>query len=210
LEPLRRSHGRRLFAPSFALLAIALLAACAAPSGVEKISSLRAQWAFNDSLLSTGKLGANARILLHRIGQRDAWKDDPAEVLAYLHFRLLIPSTEFTAGLRMSLLNGMAELAFSHATKSGDRRYFLAAAMYAWVYKEQIRHRLDSAQGRPSGPRLTHGLQLLCAPETVPLTNGAKPCRFDAFSLETPSFSFFSPPRFSPCLRPSHRLVLRV
>jgi len=153
LEPLRRSHGRKLFAPCFALLAVAVLAGCAAPIGVEKISSLQAQRAFNDSVLSTGKLSANAQILLRRMSQEEAWKDDPAEVLAYLHSRLLIPSTEFTAELRMSLVDDMAELAFAHATKSGDRRYYLAAAMYAWVY-------LFPEEGSPHPPPLDRGNRL--------------------------------------------------
>lgn len=154
-ERLRRSQGRRLLVRGFALIAVVVLAGCAAPIGVEKISSRQAQRAFNDNVLSTGKLSANARILLRRMSQEEAWKDDPAEVLAYLHSRLLVPSTEFTAELRMSLLDDMAELAFSHATKSGDRRYFLAAAMYAWVY-------LFPEEGSPHPPPLDRGQSKEC------------------------------------------------
>lgn len=153
LEALRRPQGRRLFAQFCAILGVAVLAACATPIGVERISSRQAQQEFGHNVLSTGELSADARIVLRRISREEAWKDDPAEVLAYLHSFLLRPSTIFTAELRASLLDDMAELAFAHATETGDRRYFLAVAMYAWLY-------LFPAEGEPKPSVLERGIRL--------------------------------------------------
>jgi triacylglycerol esterase/lipase EstA (alpha/beta hydrolase family) len=130
-----------------------MLAACATPIGVEKISSRQAQRDIGQSVLSTGKLSENARILLRRTSREEAWKNDPTEVLAYLHSFLMRPADEFTAELRISLMDDMAELAFAHATKSGDRRYFLAATMYAWLY-------LFPEEGSPHPPALDRGNRL--------------------------------------------------
>ncbi len=152
-KPGGRPQGRRLFAQFSATLAIVALAACAAPIGVEKISSRQAQREFGHSVLSTGELSANARILLRRTSQEEAWKDDPEEVLAHLHSLLMRPVTVFTAELRASLLDDVAELALSHATETGDRRYFLAAAMYAWLY-------LFPAEGEPRPAVLDRGIRL--------------------------------------------------
>jgi len=153
LAPLRRLQGRRLFARLSVTLTIAMLAACATPIGVEKISSRKAQQQFSQSVLSTGELSENARILLRRTSREEAWKDDPTEVLTYLHAFLMRPADEFTAELRASLMDDMAELTFAYATSSGDRRYYLAAAMYAWLY-------LFPEEGLPHAPPLDRGNRL--------------------------------------------------
>jgi triacylglycerol esterase/lipase EstA (alpha/beta hydrolase family) len=153
LAPLRRSQARRLFARLAATLTIAMLAACATPVGVERISSRKAQQEFSQSALSTGELSENARILLRRTSREEAWKDDPAHVLAYLHSLLMRPADDLTVELRISLLDDIAELAFAHATRSGDRRYFLAAALYAWLY-------LFPEEGTPNPPALDRGNRL--------------------------------------------------
>jgi triacylglycerol esterase/lipase EstA (alpha/beta hydrolase family) len=155
LEPDRRPPCRRLLTRFSLLLAVALLAACAAPVGVEKISAREAQRTLSHSVLSTGELSEGAQILLRRTDQEKAWKDDPAAVLAHLHSLLLRPVNIFMAELRASFLDDVAELTFFHATETGDRRYYLAAAMYAWLY-------LFPAEGEPQRSGLERGVRL-CA-----------------------------------------------
>ena len=138
-----------------AILLIGALSACAAPIGVQRISARQAQREFSHNVLSTGELSEDARILLRRIDREEAWKKDPAEVLAFMHSRLILPVNVFSAELRASLLDDAAELAFAHASATGDRRYYLAAALYAWLY-------LFPADGQPRPDPLERGIRL-CA-----------------------------------------------
>lgn len=136
-----------------AILVLATIAGCAAPIGVERISSRKAQLALSQSVLSTGEISAEARILLRRANREAEWEDDPAEVLAYAHSRMMLPFTSFEAELRSSILANIAELSFAHAMKTGDRRYFLAAAMYAWFH-------LFPAEGDPRPTPLDRSVRL--------------------------------------------------
>lgn len=137
----RRSDGaiRRRTRPisilkRIALVGLALLCGCAAPVGVERISSRAAQRDLTQSILSTSNLSEKSRILLRRMNMEALWKNDPAEVLAQLHTRVARPMNEYDAELRAGVMDSVAELAFAYAEQSGDRRYYLAAALYAWLY----------------------------------------------------------------------------
>jgi pimeloyl-ACP methyl ester carboxylesterase len=130
-----------------------MIAGCAAPIGVEKISPKKAQREFSHSVLSTGKISADAWILLRRLNRDEEWKKEPSEVLAYLHAMLLRPVTPFTRDLRASFLDDLAELNFAHAMETKDQRYFLAAALYAWLH-------LFPAEGEPQPTPLERGIRL--------------------------------------------------
>jgi pimeloyl-ACP methyl ester carboxylesterase len=119
----------------FAVLLLVLLCACAAPIGVQKIPSHRAQRDLTRSVLSSGELSEKAQILLRRTNQEQAWKSDSAEVLADLHELMISePTNVLSTERRIRSLDSLAELAFAHAADTNDRRYYLAAAMYAWFY----------------------------------------------------------------------------
>jgi pimeloyl-ACP methyl ester carboxylesterase len=113
---------------------LVLLSACAAPVGVERISPLEAQRDLTRSVISTGELSEKARVLLRRANREQEWRDDPAAVLERLHAAATRPMDDFDAELRASVMDAVAELAFAHAARTGDRRYYLAAAIYAWFY----------------------------------------------------------------------------
>ncbi len=117
-----------------ACVLLAAVMACAAPIGVERIGSEKAQRELTGSILSLGRLSEKARILLRRTNHEEAWQRDPEAVLEDLHARLSVPADPFNVQLRAWALDGVAELAFAHASESGDRRYFLSAALYAWLY----------------------------------------------------------------------------
>jgi len=128
-----RPRARRI--PGAVLILPLLCAcACAAPVGVERVSPRTAHAELTQSVLTNGELSENARILLRRMDREEEWDDDPAAVLDHLHSALARPVTSFNAEMRARSLDSLAELAFAHAGESGDRRYYLAAAIYAWMY----------------------------------------------------------------------------
>jgi pimeloyl-ACP methyl ester carboxylesterase len=119
----------------FAVLGLVVLCACAAPIGVQKVPSYRAQRDLTQSVLSNGELSEKARILLRRTNREQAWKADPAGTLRFLHELLTSgPINVHSTERRIRMLDALAELAFAHAVESKDRRYYLAAALYAWFY----------------------------------------------------------------------------
>jgi len=131
--PKMRAQG--LFQLVLTVLGLVVLCACAAPVGVQKIPSYRAQRDLTQSVLSNGELSEKARILLRRANQEQAWKADPVGTLRFLHELLISePVNEFSTERRIRMLDALAELAFAHAVESKDRRYYLAAALYAWFY----------------------------------------------------------------------------
>ena len=135
LVSLRRRPSGRFFAQISAVMGVVLLAACTAPIGVQKVSSYRAQRDLTRSVLSSGELSENAQILLRRTHREQEWKSDPAGVLAYLHEVMISePRDVLSLERRVQASDALAELAFAHAVESKDRRYYLAAAMYAWLY----------------------------------------------------------------------------
>ena len=148
-----QSTGRSLAALLFAIVWVGVIAGCAAPIGVKKISPEKAQRKFSHSVLSSGEISAEARILLRRLNQENRWQKEPAEVLGSLHAMLLRPVTPFTRDLRASFLDDLAELNFAHAMATKDQRYFLAAALYAWLH-------LFPAENEPQPAPLERGIRL--------------------------------------------------
>jgi len=135
LVSLRRLPSGRFFAQLSLMMGVVVLAACTAPIGVQKVSSHRAQRDLTRSVLSSGELSENAKILLRRTHREQEWKSDPAGVLAYLHELMISePRDVLSLERRVQASDALAELAFAHAVESKDRRYYLAAAMYAWLY----------------------------------------------------------------------------
>ena len=129
------SRAQRLSPFVLAFLGLVVLSACAAPIGVQKIPSNRAQRDLTRSVLSSGELSEKARILLRRTNKEDAWKDDPAGVLADLHTAMMAePFDALTTDRRIRSLDSLAELSFAHAIETKDRRYYLSASLYAWFY----------------------------------------------------------------------------
>jgi hypothetical protein len=124
----------KLVARFAVVVGLAILSGCAAPVGVERISPRKAQRDLTQSILSSDELSEKSQILLQRMDMEVLWKKDPAGVLAKLHGRLARPMDAFDAERRASALDSVAEIAFAYAEKSGDRRYYLAAALYAWLY----------------------------------------------------------------------------
>jgi len=110
-----------------ALLAAVALPACGgAPVRVELAPPTLVQRELTRNVLVDGELSAISHQALQRHGLSDVWRRDPPAALAELHGRAGLTR----GGFRMFAL---AELSYAHAQESGDRSYYLAAAVYAYT-----------------------------------------------------------------------------
>jgi pimeloyl-ACP methyl ester carboxylesterase len=109
------------------LLAAFVLSGCATPVGVRRMDSQEAHRKLTESVLSGQNLSAPTMQILNRSGLADAFKDNPAGVIAALHKGMPTASEP-------DRLFALAELSFLHANRSRDRSYFLASAVYAYAF----------------------------------------------------------------------------
>ena len=125
-----------------ATLAVAVLAfGCAPPIGVRHLSPPEANRAQTDNILSDDHLSVHSSGMLQRLGLRDRFDDDPVGVLRELHAGLGgFDEHERTLAL--------SELSFAYAERSGDRTYYLAAAVYAWAFLMEEAQDADATTDR--------------------------------------------------------------
>ncbi|MDO8942788.1 MAG: hypothetical protein Q7U75_06365 [Desulfobacterales bacterium] len=112
---------------AFFLAAVLSLSGCATPVGVRHLDSKEANRRLTESVLSGDKLSAPTLQILNRAGLEKKFQKEPAEVIAALH-------KSISTAREADRLFALAELSFLHATKSGDRAHFLAAAVYAYAF----------------------------------------------------------------------------
>jgi pimeloyl-ACP methyl ester carboxylesterase len=135
------------------LWAAALVActACAAtPVRVEPADPQRVHRELTANVLTQGRPSDRSRQLLERLALTDAFEKSPEQTLAALH-RSLAPEGD------QRRLFALAELSFHHAERSGDRRYYLMSAAYAYalLFPEPGEETLEDAD-----PRLRLGYDL--------------------------------------------------
>jgi hypothetical protein len=109
------------------LSAVILLLGCATPVVVRPLHSEEANRRLTENVLSDAKLSGPTLQILNRAGLEKQFQSEPAEVIAALHKAL--PNAR-----EADRLFALAELSFRHAANSGDRSYFLAAAVYAYAF----------------------------------------------------------------------------
>jgi len=114
---------------SFVLIVCVLLAVmgCATPVGVRYLSADETTRRLPASVLSGDSVSAPTTQILNRSGLAGRFTNEPEYVIKTLHSGL--PTARET-----DRLFALAELSFLHATKSGDRSYFLSAAIYAYAF----------------------------------------------------------------------------
>lgn len=118
--------GRRIFAAAACVVFLCVLG-CATPVGVKPAGEKSVYRQLTRSALSSDRPSAYSGQLLARLGLGDQFKKDPAGTLAELHKGLGGPGDQ-------DRLFALAELSYFHAKQTGDRRYFLAAAVYAYLF----------------------------------------------------------------------------
>lgn len=122
---------------SLLLLALALLAGCATPIGIRQVSPNDSYRQSISNPLTEGVTSNATNIVLRRFDLSSTYKNDPAEVITFLHDRALHDD-------RRDTLYALAELSYLYGerlAKSADETdlelapdYFLLAAVYAYQF----------------------------------------------------------------------------
>jgi triacylglycerol esterase/lipase EstA (alpha/beta hydrolase family) len=105
----------------------ALIAGCATPIGVTRISRQGQNRPDAASALSSEEIGSEAKQLLSRQNLSERFAKDPVSTIREIHSMLGEANTS-------SRLFVLAQLSFAYAESSGDRGYFIASAAYAWRF----------------------------------------------------------------------------
>src|SRR6185295_15806237 len=116
---------------SIALLVFALplaAGACARPVGAVRVDPQKVQRELTGNVLSTGDLSRATRNVLFLHGLSERFDDDPEAALDTMRKNILAGRTG------RDVFPAAAELSFFHAEASGKRSYYLAAAVYAWIF----------------------------------------------------------------------------
>jgi pimeloyl-ACP methyl ester carboxylesterase len=117
----------RLLRTSFVLLLTLAAVACATPVRAERVDPERVYASLRANALSEGSPSVDARLVLERADLSDVWDDDPAEAIVRLH----AAAAEMDTRAR---LYGLAELSLVEGIRTGDPKWSLGAACYAWMF----------------------------------------------------------------------------
>src|SRR6266446_2041538 len=105
-----------------------LLAACGVPVGAVRVDARDVHRELTGNVLSTGELSRFSENVLVGHDLVKQFQDDPEAALKQLR-------DDFLAGRGGSdEIFAQAELSFLHGEQSGKRSYFLASALYAWMF----------------------------------------------------------------------------
>lgn len=126
MRPCKKSpiFERIQWAHTLAIVVAAALSfsACATPVGVVRVDPRRVYEQLSASALSTGEPSSFSVIVLKRLNLYEKFNAAPEETLQHLHQGLPANNDE-------DRLFALAELCLVHAAHSGERSYYLAAAV---------------------------------------------------------------------------------
>src|SRR5438046_1618890 len=108
-------------------LALLLLAGCATPIGVQYVDQRTGYQSLTANILSAERPSSFSARELMNLNLYQRFEDEPEKGLAEMHAGLAPKEDE-------DRLFALAELSFAHAENSGERSYFLAAAVYAYAF----------------------------------------------------------------------------
>lgn len=109
-------------------LATAVLTGCQTPVGVARVDSEVVSAQLTRNVLSAGVPSPTTDIALHVLGLTDAYSNDPRAALNTMHTRLL------TQDRKPYVAIALAELSYLYAMKTNQPSYYLASALYAYLY----------------------------------------------------------------------------
>ena len=113
---------------AFLILAAVLLSGCQTPVGVARVDPEIVNYQLTRNVLSQGVPSPSTDIVLHVFDLKDAYFNDPRAALNTLHGLLL------TKDRSSPVAFALAELSYLYAKKGMQPSYYLAAAMYAYLY----------------------------------------------------------------------------
>lgn len=127
----RVEMSRGVFRAAVGALALAamllLTTACATPVGVDRVDAQAVQRRLTTNVLSRAEPSPFTQQFLMRFGLLDQFAERPADTLAQIHSGIEPVRSE-------PRLFALAELSFLHADRTGQRRHYLAAAVYAYAF----------------------------------------------------------------------------
>jgi pimeloyl-ACP methyl ester carboxylesterase len=135
--------GNRGSAGTSCVLALSLAVGCTLPVRVQRVDPREVQRDLTASILTSGRPSDRSLQVLERFSLRQRFEDDPVGTLQLLHEGLAAQGDH-------RRLSALAELCFSYAERSGDRRYYFlsAAYSYALLFPGEGESRLDESDPR--------------------------------------------------------------
>jgi len=127
-----------------ALALLLLTAGCATPIGVNYVDQHIAYQSITANILSADRPSSFSARELMNANLYQRFEDEPEKALAEMHAALAPQGDE-------DRLFALAELSFAHAEASGEKSYYLAAAVYAYSFLLPGEH---GTSPRPIDPRL--------------------------------------------------------
>ena len=107
---------------------LALTAGCSAPVGAVRVDPQVVQRELTGNVLTTGELSRSSRNVLFLHGLLHKYEDEQEQALAHLRDDIVKGRGGPDA------MAAASELAFLHAERTGNRAFYLAAAVYAWMF----------------------------------------------------------------------------
>ena len=120
-------RSRRAVAFCVFFLLLCLASSCATPIGVNHVDRAVAYHSLTANAISAEKASSFSARELMNLNLYQRFDEDPQRALAELHSGLAPKGDE-------DRIFALAELSFLHAQNSGDRSYYLAAAVYAYAF----------------------------------------------------------------------------
>jgi pimeloyl-ACP methyl ester carboxylesterase len=115
------------------LLLLLLGLACASPVGVRRVDPRVVQRELTRSILTSDELSSPTQNVLRLADLERGLRKYPEETLAFVH-GILLENARDGEPASQRALSALAEVAFDIAERTGERRYYYAAAMYAWLF----------------------------------------------------------------------------
>ena len=175
---------------AFLILTSVMLSGCGAPVGVTRVDPEIVNYQLTRNAISDGVPSRNTDIVLHVTDLTEAYAHDPREALKKLHDFLLV--TDRPGPVAFAL----AESSYLYANQDRRPPYYLAAAMYAYLFlfpenPEHRPHPLDS-RIRAAADLYNRSLTLAFrSPDwkSMTLNAGAYPLPFGTLQVELPEES---------------------
>lgn len=168
--------------PLALLVLVTLLSGCAAPIGVKRVNSREVQRELTSDVLSTGDLSQSTQNLLRYADLADDYADRPDEVIDFVH-KSIIARALVGEPTSRDALAALAEISFHHASESGDRRYFILSALYAWLFLFPENPDFDPD---PLDPRTRMAADLYNRSLTLAMIDDSNTLRLTAATVELP------------------------
>jgi len=111
----------------FALALILLASGCATPIGINYVDQHIAYQSITANILSADRPSSFSARELMNLNLYQRFEDEPEKALAEMHAGLTPQGDE-------DRLFALTELSFAHAEASGEKSYYLAAAVYAYAF----------------------------------------------------------------------------